>query len=253
MVLRTPHAEAAVLGTRLVLTVLPAASRLEVEQGRVRFARRNDGAAIEVAAGQFASTDAAASVRIREHARGPDVLRLIDDFEGALRWYHVNRSAPVEFTLSSEVSHTPRLSLLLSFQPRPDDPDARGALVHPVRILSSDRFLRFHVRVAEAAGKPEWSVSLREKDGDHWHLGSGSFEQLPTSKGWNIVDIPLPDGAAEMSRGGEGDGRYDPAEVESFSLSLGGGKVVFFLDTILAVEANPREVLFPNKPGRAGD
>jgi len=70
LVLMTPHAESRVQGTRLSLTVSRAATRLDVQQGRVRFTRRSDGAAVELTAGQYAATDpmGAAMLRLREHA-----------------------------------------------------------------------------------------------------------------------------------------------------------------------------------------
>ena len=51
---RTPHAEAAILGTELALLVGPASTRLEVREGKVRFRRLDDGAAVEVTAGHYA-------------------------------------------------------------------------------------------------------------------------------------------------------------------------------------------------------
>ncbi len=52
----TPHAEARVLGTRLARAVDGASTRLEVSEGQVLLSRSGGGAAVEVAAGQFAVT-----------------------------------------------------------------------------------------------------------------------------------------------------------------------------------------------------
>lgn len=54
MVFLTPTAQAIVLGTRLSLEVDAASTRLEVEEGRVAFARNADRSRVEVGAGQFA-------------------------------------------------------------------------------------------------------------------------------------------------------------------------------------------------------
>jgi hypothetical protein len=54
MLFTTPHAEVTVLGTRLALTVSAEATRLEVQEGRVRITRLPDRASVEVKAGQFA-------------------------------------------------------------------------------------------------------------------------------------------------------------------------------------------------------
>ena len=54
MVFLTPAAQAIVLGTRLSLAVDAASTRLEVDEGRVAFARNSDQSRVEVGAGQFA-------------------------------------------------------------------------------------------------------------------------------------------------------------------------------------------------------
>lgn len=53
LVLAAAHATAEVLGTRLRLSAAPEATRLEVDEGRVRFVRELDGAALLVSARQF--------------------------------------------------------------------------------------------------------------------------------------------------------------------------------------------------------
>jgi hypothetical protein len=54
MLFATPHAEARVLGTRLVLNVSADATRLEVQEGRVRLTRLADRQWADVGGGQFA-------------------------------------------------------------------------------------------------------------------------------------------------------------------------------------------------------
>ncbi len=54
MVFLTPTAQATVIGTHLSLEVDSASTRLEVQEGRVGFARNSDQSRVEVAAGQFA-------------------------------------------------------------------------------------------------------------------------------------------------------------------------------------------------------
>ncbi|MCY3021963.1 MAG: FecR family protein [Planctomycetota bacterium] len=56
LIVATPQAEALVLGTRFRLTVTADATRLEVHEGRVHFARRSDGRSVLVSANQFAVT-----------------------------------------------------------------------------------------------------------------------------------------------------------------------------------------------------
>lgn len=52
--IRTPRADVRVLGTRLSLDVKEDATRLEVEEGRVRLTRRADGRSVDVRAGHYA-------------------------------------------------------------------------------------------------------------------------------------------------------------------------------------------------------
>jgi len=54
MILKTPHAEARVLGTRFTLTVSSNATRLDVTEGLVRFTRTSDEQSVRVGADQFA-------------------------------------------------------------------------------------------------------------------------------------------------------------------------------------------------------
>ena len=53
MTFMTASAEARVLGTRLTLSVTPASTRLEVREGKIRVTRKDDGAAVDVAADHF--------------------------------------------------------------------------------------------------------------------------------------------------------------------------------------------------------
>jgi hypothetical protein len=54
MILRTPQAEARVIGTRFTLTVNSNATRLDVTEGRVRFTRLSDSSSVRVDADNFA-------------------------------------------------------------------------------------------------------------------------------------------------------------------------------------------------------
>jgi ferric-dicitrate binding protein FerR (iron transport regulator) len=54
VVFTTPHAEVRVLGTTLRVAVSPDSTRVEVRQGRVRVLRREDGATVDVSAGNYA-------------------------------------------------------------------------------------------------------------------------------------------------------------------------------------------------------
>ena len=54
LLVRTPNAEARVLGTKFTLTTTTNRTRLDVSEGSVRLTRASDGAAVKVGAGQYA-------------------------------------------------------------------------------------------------------------------------------------------------------------------------------------------------------
>jgi hypothetical protein len=62
MIITTPQAQARVVGTRFSLTVTTNATRLEVAEGKVRFSRLGEGAAVKVIAGQYAVVDASSEL-----------------------------------------------------------------------------------------------------------------------------------------------------------------------------------------------
>jgi ferric-dicitrate binding protein FerR (iron transport regulator) len=63
LVIEGPHARAEVLGTRLTLSAAEDATRLEVEEGRVRLVREPDGSAVEVPARHFSVAGADPGLR----------------------------------------------------------------------------------------------------------------------------------------------------------------------------------------------
>ncbi len=68
LVFETPHAEATVLGTKLLLAAEGADTRLEVAEGRVRIERRDDRAAVVVAADRVAVVSKGVPLEARPRA-----------------------------------------------------------------------------------------------------------------------------------------------------------------------------------------
>ena len=82
MVLRTPQAEVAVLGTRFTLATGRESTRLQVEEGAVKFTRTEDRRSIEVRSGYFA---VAAADQPLEPAPLPGGVRYLDiDFNAGV-------------------------------------------------------------------------------------------------------------------------------------------------------------------------
>ena len=71
MVVTTPHAEAKVLGTEFLLAVTAHSSRLEVLDGTVQFANRDDGKAVVVNGGFFATAARGVEMAARSLLPGP--------------------------------------------------------------------------------------------------------------------------------------------------------------------------------------
>jgi hypothetical protein len=80
MTFQTPHAEAVVLGTQLTLQVTSGASRIEVEEGRVRLIRLGERASVDVSAGHFAVVEK--GTKLESRSLGPRTIELQDGLGG---------------------------------------------------------------------------------------------------------------------------------------------------------------------------
>ncbi|HEX7900164.1 MAG TPA: FecR family protein [Planctomycetota bacterium] len=112
MIFTTPHAEAKVLGTRLVLTATPGATRLEVKEGRVRLTRLSDGAFTDVSAGFVAVAAEGPRPTAKKAVAPSPKLLLADDFEDALasdaRWQRLDGGFPTTHRAAVEIDVSPR-------------------------------------------------------------------------------------------------------------------------------------------------
>ena len=80
MVIRTPAAEAEVLGTKFSISAAAEQSTLSVDTGRVRLRRLADGATVEVASAQSAVATLDATVKMEASSRGVAAARWREDF-----------------------------------------------------------------------------------------------------------------------------------------------------------------------------
>ncbi len=107
MVLATPHAEATILGTRVILSVAGDSTRLEVKEGRVRLRRPGDGAAVDVTSARCCVASAKGELRPRPlylSARVSPAPENVDlTSEGTADWAHWGLETVRSFTRKHNV------------------------------------------------------------------------------------------------------------------------------------------------------
>jgi len=129
MIFSTPTAEARVLGTELVLFAGVDSARLEVRTGKVRLTRKEDGASVDVAAGQIAvapktGTFAARPARV---AQGLQALYLFHEGQGGVIHDVSGAGAPLDLRLTKGKPSWSAPGLTLGGNPmmKSDGPAAR--------------------------------------------------------------------------------------------------------------------------------
>jgi ferric-dicitrate binding protein FerR (iron transport regulator) len=226
----TTQAAAEVVGTRFTLRADPARSRLDVSEGRVRFARRDSAAeASLVDAGHSAEIDDRPPVPASPPA--PTVTtRMIEDHEGPLRWTLAEGVAPMQVAIAAaDGGHV----LHLDYQPKPSDRDTYAQIAHPFTLAPGDRAIRLRIRVAAAADGANWNLQVRQRDRSCWWIGGGRFAEL--LPGWNEVEVPIP----AKPRCCSGDRTpYDATAVAELMLSVCNESAAFDLDDV-SVTAPP--------------
>ncbi len=97
----TPHGEAKVLGTQLVLNVGTEVTRLEVREGRVRLTRAEDGASVEVTRDHYAMVlkGAALAAKPARASAGLQALYLFDEGRGATVRDVSGSGAPIDLRI----------------------------------------------------------------------------------------------------------------------------------------------------------
>jgi ferric-dicitrate binding protein FerR (iron transport regulator) len=227
MALATEHAVAVVIGTKFTLFADSDSTRLDVEEGRVKFSRNNSPLSLVVAANGFALVDGNA---MTSDNASPDVSdesqRIVDDFENArLRWAHADVSAPMDFDLSTEKAHSGKQSLRAEYKPTPRDVTTYTEILHPITIEKSDRVLRFYMFVEACDPKSNWNVQLRLRDRSCWIIGDGKFAAL--KRGWNRIEIDIQHKPIQRAYGNTS---YVPTEAEGLLFSACTASATFYLD-----------------------
>jgi ferric-dicitrate binding protein FerR (iron transport regulator) len=226
LTITTPQATAEVVGTRFSLSAEPARTRLEVSDGRVRFARHGAAEAILVEAGRSAVIDD----RPAPPALPPTPTvktRVIDDFEGPLRWKLAESVAPMRVALVAvDGGH----ALHLDYQPKPSDPDTYAQVAHAFNLAPGDRAIRLRIRVASASAGANWNLQVRQRDRSCWWMGGGRFTEL--HPGWTDVELPIP---ANPRRCTDDHTPFDPAAVAELMLSVCNESAAFDLDDVSVI------------------
>jgi len=106
MLFLTAHAEARVLGTKLRIETAAESTRLEVIEGRVRLTRLRDKAAVEVAAGHYATAAASGSMtsRLARASTGLAALYTFKEGKGGIVHDSSRVGAPLDLKIENEAA-----------------------------------------------------------------------------------------------------------------------------------------------------
>jgi len=110
LVIVTPHAEARVLGTRFTLTVKGDATRLDVQEGRVRLTRLSDKSYVDVGAGSYSIAAPGPRPVVKKIPAVNPKLLLSEDFEADGRWQLLTDGFPATAKGKVEIDLSPKSS-----------------------------------------------------------------------------------------------------------------------------------------------
>ena len=204
LTVRTPHAEALVVGTRFTLVVEAAGTRLDVDEGVVRLRDRGDDHAVEVAAGGSAQVLAAraappAAAAPASSASGP-----------LLGWAPSRFTDPVGLEpLAGEPAV--RLSYLVGGRL------GYGALRHDLAVGPRDQRLVCRVRVESCGDGAILSLQAVLRDGGSWYLG---YAELAKHRDGAWFRIAVPVRTAIKKNSPSGSAPYRPAEVVGCTIGV---------------------------------
>jgi len=229
MVFQTPQAEARVLGTLLSLSVDPKGStRLEVRQGKVRFAKPSGAKAVDVSGGEYSL---AAEGRELGVAKLETLWRLLDGHEDALVWTSGGND-PMSLSLSGEQAASGRRSLKFSYAWRDPARGGKGWCIasHPLKIGPAESWLSFRVYVQSCDETVKLGAMTWLDDEGAWHMGDVRLDKCP-KQSWFTFAVPLRAGAKKNNP--KGGTLYDPERVAGCGLSLVGGSATVYIDDVM--------------------
>ncbi|MFN3486123.1 MAG: DNRLRE domain-containing protein, partial [Planctomycetota bacterium] len=190
---RTPHAEAAVLGTELTLCAGPSSTRLEVREGKVRFRRLEDSATVDVTAGHYAVAERGTRLESR-------LLVLSLDFQDGLAGYAGTRDAAV-----SEVEPARSFGEAAEIEVDGDEAEGRKiwALLRwdlssvPQAAAVQEAFVTLYVTgISQGAGYELYEVKRPWDEREvTWRQAMGTVPWRAPGLGGRVVPPPPPPGA----------------------------------------------------------
>ncbi|MBI2930041.1 MAG: FecR domain-containing protein [Planctomycetes bacterium] len=231
----TPHGEAKVLGTTLRITVDDKSTSLEVVAGKVRLTRR-DGKSVEVIGGHYAVAAEKGELASRPFPGVPKT-RLLEDHEGALRWRTASPPNPVRLSLSRERASEGRQSLCVEVGPKKEWTDDWVYVFHPMTLAAHDESIRLRLWVEECAEHAQWTVQLKDRDGNTWYLCGGAL--AGERRQWRTIEAPLASPDFHQNHRAT-DRAFEPTQVKELIVSFSCSPLRACLDTVEIVSA-PRQ------------
>lgn len=191
LLIRTPNAEIAVIGTRFAVSTDADFSELGVRQGDVRFRRLSDGETIEVKAGEYAVASRRSALKAIPWPASPDRWR--EDFVDGLpdgwrfgQWVDDGKTggavrAARQFALDGHESKLFRVTLPKQW--------TRGLFK-----VQDDSYLTFTYKMK----RPGWfhimmgarSDDLNPSHAGNYELQSNYWEKAPADQ-WQTIRVPL--------------------------------------------------------------
>ena len=202
MVIRTPAAEAEVLGTKFSMSAVAEQSTLSVDTGRVQLRRLVDGATVEVASAQSAVATLDAAVKLQASSRAVTATRWREDFrmkpselwQGV--WLPAEGPVPARMTTAPHVAATRAdgTKVITQAVSRKNSSAGRIVALKPDSVLTVKLrmqrpkpvtvLLSRHETAGPFAGNYEWVVPPSAGQAD--------------ANGWRTVSVPVSSFVAKM-------------------------------------------------------
>ena len=202
MVIRTPAADAEVLGTKFSMSAVAEQSTLSVDTGRVRLRRLVDGATVEVASAQSAVATLDATVKLQVSSGAVTATRWREDFrtkpselwQGA--WLPAEGAEPARMATAPHVAATRAdgTKVITQAVSRKDSLAGRIVALKPDSVLTVKLRMQRPKPVTVLLSRHETSGACA---GNYELVVPPSAGQTDAS-GWRTVSVPVTSFVAKM-------------------------------------------------------